>query len=731
MKELLRTELVSDGMFTNNIPKILDNIVKAIPNQNINYRMKLTIAVSELMTFASHLRRNIRHWNDSSIPINAITFSIAASGDGKDSAANAARKCFKTGYSIIEDKRKEMAKQKAIHMAQTDGLENPGDWEVYKDYYNAPNDLFVSPSTIEGFVQHLNDLEEAGIGAGLIYSGEFGAELAAGGLMIDNIKLLAEVYDEGSKEVKVLKARENQSRAVKNMPVSALLMGSQDNILFDESIKKLFKREFSTKLARRSFFNFNPTAVDSPSYPSVAEMLKEERKIEDQAVVSRNIVAKHVGSLTSSSINKAGKEIPVSEDVRDIFIKYKRYNEEVANTIKSQFSISKIVRKHLQWKALKLAGAFAVFNDHKEISKEDYVAAANFVELLDQDMQLFEAELVKEPYEIFVDYMRYTSESGHSSLSLHQLRKLGYIPTTGNHNNKMKDLVQLATAYDKSGIYTVCEEGICYEEVVQTDICTLSWLEVTGTKEQRQRTCAGPYDLEKLHFPDLANMLAEDVAYSPFEFKDGMRGKDNILGGCKWIYLDIDSSTITDEECHYILQDINHHIARTSDPDNAFKFRVLLELDAIVDISDIQWKHFIRSVADSLSLKADILPKAQIAFSYAGRNILSVTDKQPIEAKEHIMIATATEPRVETKAPTGAQAKALLADELTTFSYAFESAQGGRSRAMIRAAYHAKDLGMPADDIVELIYRINNYMDYPLEQSRVDNTIISQIRRWR
>ena len=84
---------------------------------------------------------------------------------------NAVRKCFKTSYSIIEQKRKDEAKRKAIHKAQSEGLESPAEWSTYKKFYIEPNPLFVSPSTAEGFIQHLNDLDEAGIGAGYIYSG--------------------------------------------------------------------------------------------------------------------------------------------------------------------------------------------------------------------------------------------------------------------------------------------------------------------------------------------------------------------------------------------------------------------------------------------------------------------------------------------------------------------------------------------------------------------------------
>ena len=67
---------------------------------------------------------------------------------------------------------------------------------------------------------------------------------------------IIELINERSKEVKIIKARENQSKEVKNLPVSALFMGSQDNLLYDDAIKRKFKTEFTTKLARRSFFIF-------------------------------------------------------------------------------------------------------------------------------------------------------------------------------------------------------------------------------------------------------------------------------------------------------------------------------------------------------------------------------------------------------------------------------------------------------------------------------------------
>ncbi len=729
MLQLLKEDLNNTGAFSSTLPPIVRQVVDSIHNPLIPYRMKLTIAASELVFFTSNLRRNIRHWNGSMIPINAISFTISKSGSGKDSARNAALKCFKDGYAIIEEKRKSVATQNAIKQATLAGKTDPQEYSTYREFYVPPNPLFVAPSTSEGFIQHLNDLDSAGIGAGFIYAGEVGAEMSTSSVFIDNIKLLAELYDEGSKEVKVLKSRENQSKEIKNLPVGALFVGSQDNILYDPSVNKTFNREFSTKLARRSFFNYSPETITPIQYESVAAMLEAETQAENEARAAMLTASATIKDIATKSIKEAGQPIDVSPEVRELFIKYKRYNEELADTLPGHLKLSRLVRTHQQWKALKFSGALAILNNHSSILLEDYISAISYCEMLDKDMQAFEIELVKEPYEHFVDFMHTKAENNKAFIGIHELRKRQYIPTTGSHATKMKELIQLATSYDKTGIYTVCEEGICYEAIQLSNVSGVSFVDCAGTKEQRMMKCASGYKFYETTFSELADMLQEDLAYSPFQFKDGKRGKDYIIGGCKWVYLDIDDSNITDEECHFILQDVNHHIARTSDANNPFKFRVLLELDALVDLTDRQWVPFIRSISESLSLISDPLPRSQIAFSYSGREVLSVIDASPIEVKEHLLVATSTEDKPNILKPTTAQAKALLADEFTTFEKAFNAVDGSRYRLLVWAALEAKDLGATKEYIVTLINSISDYWDEPASKKDL-NMLTNQISRW-
>ena len=728
MLDMLEKEINSLNLFEGNMPEIVTAIADSIPSQTIPYRMKIALAISEIMLFISQFKINIKHWNDSIIPINSIMFCIAKSGASKDSSLKAARKCFAPGYKIINEMRSEAAIERAIEAAREAGCDLPYKYAAYKDFLVLPNPLFVAISTTEGFIQHLNDLSNDKLGAGYIFSGEIGAELANNSNLTENIKVLAELYDEGSKEVKILKARENQSKEVKNLPVSALFIGSQDNLLYDDSIKRKFKTEFTTKLARRSFFIFVNEDMVSDSFASISEMLKAERQIEDKAVASRHEIVEYIKELTQDLVPFAGNTISVDEDVRDLFALYKKYNEEVANTIDSQYPIAKLTRTHLQWKALKLSGALALVQGSNTIELEHYKAAVEFVELINSDVNIFEKELVKEPYELFADYVRLYAIEGKYEINLHNLRKLGFIPMKGQSDTHLRELVKLVNSYDTQGIYTLKKDVVHFKELEKTDTVLLSYLACSGTKKQRASKCNDGFQYQELAFKDLQEMLEGDYAYSPFKFLNGVRGKDNIISGCKWIVLDVDTSEITDKEAHLLLSDLNHFVVRTSDKTNPNKFRVLLELDAEIDIPDIQWKPFVSAIVKDLGLIADGLPKSQIFFSYSDRQILSTLDGEVLDTKQYLN-AIASIDTSPPKLPSKKACSDMLNDPLTTFDKAYNARDGEGRRKLIWAARYARELGATKEYVLELIQKITSYWvgGFPEHDLEV---MLNQISRW-
>jgi hypothetical protein len=716
--------------------------------------MKAVIAATQLTSFASHFRRNVLLFDGTEVPVNAISFVITGSGGNKDSSVNAARKCFSDSLHTILSERERSEIQRAIKIAIAEGEDASAASapEIYRKYLRPLPPVDIAPTTGPGLIQHINDIGELGLTTSLLYTGEFSDELAYNQDIMENIKILSETYDLGNKEAKYTKGIEYRSKSIQSQAVSALFVGSPGHILYDEATKKKFHIAFMSKLARRSWFCYSPERIPDPEFLDHADpilaMLDYQLALEDEALTARKAMASSVESITKFGLSTQGKTVGVSDDVRKLFEVYKRYNSDLALSLPNQDSTSALIRRHLQWKCLKLAGALAIFDKSNTIETSHYIDAIRFAEMYSTDMDRFEHDLNKAAHERFSDFIRTQVQSdGRAVINVHDLKKSNFISTVSTA--KLQELVHLCTGYDATGIYSIINEGgaIAYEPIIKTEVVHISYKPI-HTAELNRAIATGDsdsiraakhaisvttaYDFENADtsFNDLSNLLEGDFAYSPFHFRNGIRSKDNVTGGAKFVVFDIDDSPISASEAHFLLADLNHHIALSSDPSNEFKFRVLLELDTFVDLSPVAWKAFCASVADDLGLRIDPLPQSQIFFSYADRPVLSNLDASPLVTRPYIITAKEREVTKELRqsALSAPQKTALLSDPLTTFTFAFESQWGAASRNVIRAMMYAKDLGADTSYAIDLFNQIQDYWEVPFDKPRQE-AMLAQIAR--
>jgi hypothetical protein len=740
MLEKTRELLKKEGAFTGEQNKYIKNVIEAISFPTINPRMKAVIAVAQVTAFASQFRRNIALWDDhTEVPVNAISFVICKSGGGKDSAVKAARKCFQSGHELVQEATVAKAVQLAIQQAKDEGLSNCEDEAIYRPYLQAVPPIDIMPTTGPGLIQHINDIGDLGLSAGLLYTGEIADELAYNQDMVENIKTLSEIYDTGDKEVKYTKGIEYRSKAIVGQPVSALFVGSPSHILYDEATKKKFHIAFMSKLARRSWFCYAPDKIDEEIFDTLEDFWEYEEGLETKSKHARVGVDLESKSIAKHNIALQGKPITVTKDVERLYKTYKRYNNDLADLLPNQESTYGLIRRHLQWKALKLAGAFAIMDCVNSISSKYFIEAIRFCETLDKDMEVFERDLNKAPHELLADFFHTkTLVDGCSEISIHDIKKQGFMHNVSKP--KLKEMVALCAGYDKDSVYSIINDSsaIHYQPIIKTNTINVTYKEfdctalnnaVAGGDDEKVRqakhdialTVNYGFESADITFEDLPQMLEHDYAFSPFKFKDGVRRKENLIAKTKWIALDLDDSALTSEEVHMMLGDINHHIALTSDNSNHFKFRVLLELDSEVFLDSIAWKHFYVKIADDLGLKADPLPQSQIFYSYGGRTVLSNTDASPIETRDYLMYAKdrAVDKDYVTKVTTTAQKRAQLNDALTVFEYAFEAKFGEGSRNMYRMVRHAQDLGATLEESLQLLEDVNEYWESSMSEDRM------------
>lgn len=627
------------GVFRESNISIIENIVDSI-YFDIPRKMKITLAINGIVLYASQFKKHIQHWDGTLVPVNAITFLLAPSGASKDSSHKIVKDCFRQGYDLITERIKENAINVAMIDAREAGKSNWDTFAGYNEFYIAPNPLFVAISTQEGFIQHLNMLEKFGLGAGFIYSGEFTTELMSNSSLSDNIKLLAELYDIGNKEIKILKDRTNQLKEIVGMPASALFISSYDNLLIDESLRKKFKIEFSTKLARRSFFAYCNDISPLNEILDYDEYVKTQMKKESKALEVSKKVKRYIKDLTIDIFSRTHKYLAITDEARSLFTLYKRYNEEESAEIPFQYQLAKLARQHNQWKTLKLAGALAIINNKDEIDADDYKDAISLTEYISSDMLEFEKDLQKEPYEMFVKYVNEYNTKEEIVFNVHNLKKSGFIDLKGQIDKKLDELVMFASSCDPVNVYKKLNNGISFKRCVTANKTALSYKYVSGTKESIIKNCDNGYEDFFSTFAELKEMLHESLVFSPFMFKNGKRSNLNIINPTNWVALDVNNGVITMEECHDKLSNTlkcNHHIATTNDPDNKLNYRILLHLNSTVDIHHEDWHKFLIFIKNKIGINISIYPKSQVFISYEGRNVLSALDKEAFNVREYYM----------------------------------------------------------------------------------------------
>ena len=735
MLEMIKAHLDTTGVFTQPLLPQIDILSKCVTNL-AHPDMLNGIAKSELMLLASHFRRYMpdpKPGSEGFIPVNNLSMILAGSGEAKDSSVREMRAVLKPAYELIDKKRKSIAKTKAIHRAQEAGDSSPEEWDTYKSYYRKPAPIFTRLTNDAAYMEHLADTEANPVGAGFLMSSEIGSEMETNAHLIPIIRVLSELYDAGSAPVQILRDKTKQTPEIKQLPVSALFIGSQENILFDEKIKKLFKKEFGTKLARRTDFIFAPYGLPKPTADNMTERRKMRKNMADAAVAHQTGMKDQATKIAEYNLSRQGQHLTIDEDALLLYEDYLDYNHELSDSYSTRYPLSKLSRKHMSWKAYKMSGMCAMVDCSDVVTLTHMKQAIAYTESLSEHLKNFEIELVKENYEVFSDYLQSELDNGKSSIGLHALRKLEYITGTGNPSTKMKDLITNAAAYDKEGIYTMKDDEIHYEKVVKTDVNGASFLHLEGIpKDQRNHVCASGYTYAEVLFKDLAGLLSNDVAYSPFRFKEGKRSNDNIDSSTKWMVFDIDESPLKYTEMHFMLDHINHHISCTSNPDNHYKFRLIVELDAPVDLDPQTWRYFVEAVGNYLAIKPDLVPKSQPFYGYADREVLSVLDKEPIAIRDHVMSATnrTTEKVTAQKDYTPKEKAVMIEDKFNTFETLFNSSEGDRHRNFMAAIQKGILLGMDDESILGLIDEANIYIDMPLSPKRL-NVVKSALPRYR
>jgi len=252
--EIVKAKLEEIDLFDGSVNETAMELTKLV-DDDIPLGMSLSIANYTMAMFTGHFHWKIYLAEDNIVPSNALFFILAKSGAKKTSTVITMEKAIAKGLRVVNDKRKERAKEIAEENYVSTG-DDETDAKALKALIPPPISLDSAISTEQGLFQKLNWFERDGIGMPSLYIDEISTELASNADIVPNIKIIAQLFDNGEMKAKTLKDTKMQLRDIICMGMNGMFIGSEHGILEDEAVLKKFLTEFISKLARRVFFGY-------------------------------------------------------------------------------------------------------------------------------------------------------------------------------------------------------------------------------------------------------------------------------------------------------------------------------------------------------------------------------------------------------------------------------------------------------------------------------------------
>ena len=701
--ELAKVELDRHDCFMVNRNIYAESLTKVL-SKDVPFDMAFAIANFTMCSFVGHFHYKINFSDDNKVPMNMIAFILAKSGAKKTSSVIKMEKMLAPGLDLISRKRLEKEKQLAMEMDCPPRTLMP---------------LSNALGTAPGLLQNLNNFKAEGLGLPNMVVDEVSTAIAVNPDFVPNVEVVAQLFDDGDCKVKVIKDTEMQSEPVYGMGMTALFVGSEKGILEDPSTLRKFELEFISKLGRRCFFiypEFDNT--DTDTFKSIDDYLDLVENEEEDMTKYADMIKKRTGAMAAGLINNDVNELKLADDTARLYKIYMAYCKAKSENIDEEYEAEKLEQQHRPWKVIKLAGAYAVWNDKKEIEIQELKEAIYAAENTGDDLQKFVLKAKRETYEMLLEYF----EKNARPLTTHDMIKKGWIK---KRSNLVDIIINANSKLAGKGTIELIKDEVSYKafefltEKSPMFACfkTLPPMEIEKVMEESgleyeqakllEKTKRGylineGYTYKETTWDKLGNLLINDFAFTSFKFNDGRRGKDNIGSPARFICLDVDESDETIDEVADRLADYKFHMAKTSDKNNPYKFRIIIPFDIEVDLDRTKWKEFYSMVGMHLNLNIDKLPQSQIFYGFSDRELISNPDGDLLEASKII-----PEIKVETKVvqyASEAKRNAIWDDREVEWKYAYDAKSGsGYHLSLFKAMRHAYDLGFSYNSTMELI----------------------------
>lgn len=533
------------------------------------------------------------------IPVNMYALNLAPSGYGKTMATNLMEervlnqfrsRFLEETFPLLAEQNLPKIALKRANRKSTDPDEELA--RVQKEFDSSGAMLFSFDSGTSPAVKQIrHKLLMANAGSLNMIMDEVGANLAANGEVFDTF---IELYDKGLVKQKLIKNTSDNTRneeIIGKTPSNLLMFGVPNRLLDGAKTEEALMTMLEMGYARRCFFGYVKSSTKKKNRTAKQMYADKTNKANDQAIEE---LADRLENL--ADIINAGKKLIITEDTCIKLNEYQLDCEARADALPEHQEVQKSELANRNFKVLKLAGAYAFFDDSTEIT-EGHIN--NAIRLAEDSGEAFGKILSRD--KPWVKLAKYIAAVGQDVTQADLSEDLPFYKGGASYKS---ELMTLATAYGYKNNIIIKKsfaDGIEFlrgETLKETDLSKMV-ISYSTDMTTDYRNEVAPFD--KLH----KLTQAPGLHWVAHHLNGGYRNEENCIAGFNLAVIDVDggcnvsTAKLLLKNHKFLLYTTKRHTAE----DN--RFRIILPINYELALDARDYKEFMSNLYDWLPFDVD------------------------------------------------------------------------------------------------------------------------------
>lgn len=668
---------------------------------------------------ASSQRTMIITKDRGAVPVNIYAMSLATSGAGKGYSVGLLENEITAGFKsrFVNDTFLMLADANIWNIAKDRALRNG---TVEKDEFDKAKGEFqrlgalaftFDSGTAPAVKQMRYKLLMANLGAINFQVDEIGSNFVNSEEIMN---VFLELYDQGMVKQKLTKSTVENQRGEEldgKTPANMLLFGTPANLLNGSKTEELFYTSLEIGYARRCIFAYGSRMRASESM-TPEQIYRQQVDTSIQGDITH--WAQHCSMLADPAMSNW--QVFVEDDVGIELMTYKVQCEKLADALPEHEEIKKSEVSHRYFKALKLAGAMAFFDQKNEIDMDTLYYA---IKLVEESGSAFERIFAREKN--YVKLAKFLASIGSEQTHTDLTEALPFYKGTQSARN---DLITLATAWGYKNhiiIKKVFEQGIEFYTGETLQETSLDRMIVSYSDHVAYR-----YRSEMVPFDQLHKLTAQqdyhwiNHALLNGTSNEGHRAEENAVPGFNMIVVDVDKGASLQlaqellKDYSYLMYTTKRHTATEQ------RFRIILPINYHLELDAEDYRDFIANVFTWLPFEVDAQTnqRARKWLSHPGQHFYN--EGKLLDALRFIPKTSKNEEY---------KASLVKLENLPNLErwFAQRMVSGNRNNHMIRFALALVDMGLGFNDIEQRVLEFNAKLDNKLPEDELRQTVLKSV----